>query len=208
MEKSNVVRKIAGLPFKVFNKEAISVNQFVYTLSLNILKDCNIDMARKILRYAIEKNWIKRENDTLLTNIEIDMKSRMLFDLKIDFDGLKNINMEDLETLPEIQTFKPVKKKIIEPVSTVPEYKSSSRITTSVKKKKVADIEKESREKSLEESKETSESKKKEERSKSKQKTLPIPEAKDESEDVERQKKSKKKKKKEKIKSLDSYFNT
>ena len=109
--KSSIIEAIK-LPFIMYNKNDLPVNEYIYSLSLKIINNCNIETARKILQYSLKREYLKREGNTIITNIMIKPKNEVKFNLDIDFTKIENLEMADLESLPPIKTFKPVHKKV------------------------------------------------------------------------------------------------
>jgi len=145
LEIDKKIVKGITLPFRMFNKNSLKLDEYVYALSLKVFDKCNIDTARKITNYSIQKNWLKKENNSIILNVPINPINELIFNLPINLDFFKDIEMIELIPLPQIEPFKPVYKKIKNGAfqkDTTKKEKQKKDIKKEEKIKKVVDVKK------------------------------------------------------------------
>jgi len=127
LENINEILEAARLPFKMYNKNTLPIDEYVYTLSLRVFNECDINTARKFVSYSIEKDWLIKSNHDLLLNVPLKFKKELKFNLEIDLKFIEHYEMVELPIISTIEPFKPVKKSKIE--RPVLEEKSIKKLT-------------------------------------------------------------------------------
>lgn len=188
MQRDKEIIEAISLPFRIYNQKTLPINEFIFTLSLRALNNCNIESARRILRYSLDKDLLRKEDSKVSVNFEIQPKDQLRLNWELDLHFIEGFEMENLEPLPDIKTFEPQEIEVdIEPKKLATKTKSTHITVKRTSKKK-----------------EIKHKEKTKEEDKDKIRQLKLGETKKSKKDKD--KKAKEQSDKKKIKKLDSYF--
>jgi hypothetical protein len=137
LQNQKDIIEVISLPFRIYNQNTLSINDFVFTLSLRALKNCNIDSARRILGYSLDKDLLRKDDSKISLNFEIQPRDQLRLNWEIDLNFFEGFEMENLEPLPEIKTFEPKEIEVdIEPKIVAAKPKSTTITVQKTSKKK------------------------------------------------------------------------